>query len=72
MRCFSITKIKEMEPFRQKDLLSFFFLLNGSQYMELVDFLINDGFGLISYCPAGIMPKNLRILKDYHGFNIFF
>jgi len=54
--------------FLTKRLLSFL-PLNGSQYMELVDFN-NDGFDDILYV-CGDNADKTPILKDYHGIYIF-
>jgi len=54
--------------FSTKRLLSFL-PLNGSQYMELVDFN-NDGFDDILYV-CGDNADKTPILKDYHGIYIF-
>ncbi|MFK5972025.1 MAG: FG-GAP-like repeat-containing protein [Flavobacteriaceae bacterium] len=54
--------------FTQKRLLSFL-PLNGSQYIELVDFN-NDGFDDIVYV-CGDNADKTPILKDYHGIYIF-
>ena len=54
--------------FSTKRLLSFL-PLNGSQYMELVDFN-NDGFDDILYV-CGDNADKTPLLKDYHGIYIF-
>lgn len=54
--------------FTEKRLLSFL-PLNGSQYLELVDFN-NDGFDDIVYV-CGDNADKTPILKDYHGIYIF-
>ena len=54
--------------FSEKRLLSFL-PLNGSQYMELVDFN-NDGFDDIVYVCGDNADKS-PILKEYHGIYIF-